>query len=124
MGLPALSPNCPAAIAAWRASPAAIRAFDGTHPALRQSPPMRCLSTRTTGTPNDDAIAATDSPADPAPTMHRSGVRTSLIATISLAIGLGCRPVAVEPFPVAPEVLHGNGRQGQDAQQHESCDDL
>jgi flagellar P-ring protein FlgI len=58
---------------------AAISAFDGTHPVLRQSPPIRPRSTSTTDTPNAAAAAATDRPPGPPPMTHRSGWSRSAI---------------------------------------------
>ena len=45
--------------------------FDGTQPTLRQSPPIRCRSTRATLAPRPAATAAVTSPAVPAPTTTR-----------------------------------------------------
>src|SRR5215218_5078887 len=57
----------------------ASKALEGTQPALRQSPPIRPLSTSTTGTPKAAAAAATDNPPEPAPITQRSGLSTSTI---------------------------------------------
>ena len=44
-----------------------MRAFDGTQPVLRQSPPMRCFSTSVTFAFTAAAMYAVTSPAEPAP---------------------------------------------------------
>ena len=54
---------------------AASSALEGTHPVLRQSPPIRPRSTSTTSTPKAAAAAATDKPPEPAPMTQMSGVR-------------------------------------------------
>src|SRR5689334_3446030 len=51
---------------------AAISALEGTHPVLRQSPPILPFSMRITETPSWAAAAATVRPPDPAPITHRS----------------------------------------------------
>ena len=55
-----------------RALAAAISAFDGTQPELRQSPPILPFSISTTGTPNAAAAAATERPPEPAPITQMS----------------------------------------------------
>jgi hypothetical protein len=55
--------------AATRAAP--IKAFDGTQPKLRQSPPSRCFSTNATFAPNPAAPMADTNPAVPPPTTTR-----------------------------------------------------
>ena len=52
--------------------PAAIIAFEGTHPEFRQSPPISSASKRTTDRPNCAAPDAIDNPAEPAPMIHIS----------------------------------------------------
>src|SRR6185312_17473488 len=64
---------------------AASSAFDGTQPALRQSPPMAPRSISTTSRPSCAAPAATTSPAEPAPTMQTSGVRISVSSAVTSA---------------------------------------
>ena len=61
-----------AARAEAAASAAAIRAFEGTQPVHRQSPPVRSRSTRTTLAPNREAVLAATMPAVPPPTTRRS----------------------------------------------------
>src|SRR6185437_7304743 len=51
---------------------AARRAFDGTHPVFKHSPPIRPRSTRITLSPSSAAPAETDRPAAPAPITQRS----------------------------------------------------
>ena len=50
---------------------AAITLFEGTQPTLRQSPPMRCRSTRATRAPRPAATAAVTRPPVPPPTTTR-----------------------------------------------------
>ena len=61
--------------AASRSSPmtraARITVFEGTQPVFRQSPPMRCRSTRATRAPSVAEAAAVTRPAVPAPTTTR-----------------------------------------------------
>src|SRR5581483_3149594 len=64
---------------------AAISAFDGTQPKLRQSPPMRSRSISTTSRPSCAAPEATTSPAEPPPTTQTSGVSVPLIPSVRLA---------------------------------------
>src|ERR1022692_833817 len=59
---------------------AASKAFDGTQPVLRQSPPILCRSTSTTGTPKAAAAAATDKPPEPPPITQMSGLRVSAMS--------------------------------------------
>src|SRR5215471_14780386 len=75
----ATTPNISALriISARRA--AANRAFDGTQPVLRQSPPILWLSISTVGTPKAAAAAATESPPGPPPMTQISGVSISAI---------------------------------------------
>src|SRR4029079_10248931 len=51
---------------------AARRAFDGTHPVFKHSPPIRPRSTRIPLSPSSAAPAETDRPAAPAPITQRS----------------------------------------------------
>src|SRR5450755_4239084 len=59
---------------------AASKAFDGTQPVLRQSPPILCRSTSTTGTPKAVAAAATDKPPEPPPITQISGLIVSAMS--------------------------------------------
>src|SRR4029079_3998902 len=58
---------------------AASKAFDGTQPALRLSPPILRLSTRTVGTQKAVLAAATDNPPGPPPITQMSGLSVSAI---------------------------------------------
>src|SRR5215207_4776904 len=115
----------------WASSPAAISAFDGTQPTLRQSPPMRSRSMRTTGTPNEAAIAATDKPPAPAPITQRSGFSTSLkgerSAESSSVRMLGRRRRGLRHRrvrrPAAP-VAHDDRDQRHDAERREGGENL
>src|SRR5712692_3075250 len=64
-------PNAAASRTCAQAREARIRAFEGTHPTLRQSPPSRCFSTRATRAPSPAAPAAVTRPAVPAPITTR-----------------------------------------------------
>src|SRR5436309_9298426 len=64
-------PNAAASRTCAQAREARMRAFEGTHPTLRQSPPSRCFSTRATLAPRPAAPAAVTSPAVPAPITTR-----------------------------------------------------
>src|SRR5882672_3189094 len=76
---------------------AASSDFDGTHPKLRQSPPMRPFSTSTTGTPKAAAAAATDRPPEPAPMTQMSGLSNSAMPVLQagrsgvFSLGFGAR---------------------------------
>src|SRR5207244_12041140 len=61
----------PASRTGAQAREARMRAFEGTHPTLRQSPPSRCFSTRATRAPSPAAPAAVTRPAVPAPITTR-----------------------------------------------------
>src|SRR5437660_8326746 len=64
-------PNAAASRTCAQAREARMRAFEGTHPTLRQSPPSRCFSTRATRAPNPAAPEAVTRPAVPAPITTR-----------------------------------------------------
>src|SRR6266581_4098830 len=64
-------PNAAASRTCAQAREARMRAFEGTHPTLRQSPPSRCFSTRATRAPRPAAPAAVTRPAVPAPITTR-----------------------------------------------------
>src|SRR5437773_1825357 len=64
-------PNAAASRTCAHAREARMRAFEGTHPTLRQSPPSRCFSTRATRAPRPAAPAAVTRPAVPAPITTR-----------------------------------------------------
>src|SRR6478736_2228837 len=53
------------------------KAFDGTQPVLRQSPPILSRSINTVGTPKAAAAAATDNPPGPPPITQMSGASVS-----------------------------------------------
>src|SRR5690606_36637353 len=89
----------------WARRAAAIRAFDGTQPALRQSPPICRRSMSTTGTPRAAAAAATDRPAEPAPTMHRSGRKVSVMAHSPVVSGRGLRDRAIRVEPLVASLV-------------------
>ena len=65
------TPNRDASSASIRAREARISAFEGTHPTLRQSPPIKLRSMRATRAPRPAAIAAVTKPAVPAPITTR-----------------------------------------------------
>ena len=64
-------PNSAASRTAARARAAPISALEGTQPTFRQSPPMRCRSTKATFAPKPAAPAALTRPAVPAPMTTR-----------------------------------------------------
>mmetsp|Transcript_37348 Transcript_37348/g.105373 ORF Transcript_37348/g.105373 Transcript_37348/m.105373 type:complete len:231 (-) Transcript_37348:390-1082(-) len=66
---PQLIPNSAALRASWAARAARISALLGTHPTLRQSPPIRCSSMMATFPPRPAAIDEDTRPPAPAP-MH------------------------------------------------------
>ena len=65
------TPNSAAPRTSATARPARIRAFDGTQPTFRQSPPISSRSTSATLAPSPAAPAAVTSPAVPAPITTR-----------------------------------------------------
>ena len=71
-------PGIDADMPACRRLATASKAFDGTQPVFRHSPPMAPRSISTVSSPSREVPAATDSPADPAPmtqTSQRRGVK-------------------------------------------------
>ena len=64
----------PASAAACHARAALSTALDGTHPTLRQSPPIRCRSTSATRAPRPAAIDARHQPARAARRRPRGGI--------------------------------------------------
>src|SRR3954453_1088645 len=92
---------------------------------------MRSRSMRTTGTPKEAAIAATDKPPEPAPMTQRSGFSTSLKEERSAQSssvrmlgrrrrGLRHRRVGRAAAPMADD----DGDQGHDAERGEGSEDL
>ena len=65
------TPKLPAARTSDAARAERIRAFEGTQPTLRQSPPSRCRSSNATRAPAPAAKLAAINPAVPAPTTTR-----------------------------------------------------
>src|SRR5437899_5798820 len=64
-------PNAAASRTGGQAREDRMRAFEGTHTTLRQSPPSRSFSTRATRAPSPAAPAAVTRPAVPAPITTR-----------------------------------------------------
>src|SRR5690606_12276613 len=92
---------------------AASRAFEGTQPVLRQSPPILCFSISTVETPKAAAAAATDRPPEPAPITQMSGVSVSP----NVAPPLAPAALALSGGAGAPaQALHHYGHQCQRAE--------
>src|SRR5688500_6422309 len=84
-GSPATTPKRGLFRIACAAFAAASKAFEGTHPVFRHSPPIYARSIRTTRLPSCAAIEAAVRPADPAPMMQGSAVSSIIASALAAA---------------------------------------
>src|ERR1019366_1910361 len=118
----AITPNGPAFRISSARLAAASKAFDGTQPVLRQSPPILCRSTSTTGTPKAAAAAATDKPPEPPPITQMSGLSVSAMPLMLLPAII--TQISHRRARARAQSFHHYRHQGEQAERDQRADQL